>query len=82
MTTSVNATGNDLLRELGIDALHSGAYAGKWLKTTGDELESRNPATGELLGRVRLASAKEYDALQQEYQLLIVLVINRIMHCR
>jgi len=51
-----------LLKQLGIDPVHSGAYHGKWLKTTGPELVSTNPATGAVLGRVRQASAKDYDA--------------------
>ena len=50
-----------LLSDLGIDPVHSGAYAGKWLKTSGPILESVNPATGEVLGRVQQASAKEYE---------------------
>lgn len=51
-----------LLRDLGIQPIHSGAYAGKWLKTKGPVLESINPATGEVLGRVAQASAKDYEA--------------------
>jgi hypothetical protein len=47
------SSGNALrLRDLGIDPVHSGAYAGKWLKTSGPIQESVNPATGEVLGRV------------------------------
>ncbi len=52
-----------LLSDLGIDPVHSGAYAGKWLKTSGPILESVNPATGEVLGRVQQASAKEYETV-------------------
>ncbi|MBK7644089.1 MAG: aldehyde dehydrogenase family protein [Planctomycetes bacterium] len=52
-----------LLTDLGIDPVHSGAYAGKWLKTTGPILESVNPATGEVLGRVQQATAKEYETV-------------------
>jgi len=62
MTTTANASTNDVLKELGIDPVHSGAYAGRWLKTSGPELVSTNPATGEVLGRVKQASAKEYEA--------------------
>jgi aldehyde dehydrogenase (NAD+) len=51
----------DILKALNIQKDHSGAYAGKWLKTSGAILESRNPATGEVLGTVRQASAKEYE---------------------
>jgi len=52
----------DLTREFGLPPLHSGAYAGKWLKTRGPLLESRNPATGAVLGSVVQASAADYEA--------------------
>jgi aldehyde dehydrogenase (NAD+) len=52
-----------LLKDLGIDPVHSGAYAGKWLKTSGPILESVNPATGEVLGRVQQATSKEYETV-------------------
>jgi aldehyde dehydrogenase (NAD+) len=52
----------DLTREFGLQPNHSGAYAGKWLKTKGPLLESRNPATGEVLGSVAQAGAAEYEA--------------------
>ena len=51
----------DFLRELGIDGDQSGAYCGTWMETTGPWLESRSPATGEVIGRVRQATAAEYD---------------------
>ena len=43
-----------LLAKLGIDNVQSGASAGDWLETTGDELASTNPANGETLHTVRL----------------------------
>lgn len=61
MSATANAPHQELLSSLGIDGVHSGAYAGKWLKTSGAEAVSTNPATGEELGRVRLATAKEYE---------------------
>ncbi len=62
MTTTANASTSALFESLGIEPVHSGAYAGKWLKTSGAELESHNPTTGEVLGRIKQASAKDYDA--------------------
>jgi aldehyde dehydrogenase (NAD+) len=50
-----------VLSDLGISDVHSGAYDGTWLDTTGPILESRNPATGEVLGRVRQATGEEYE---------------------
>jgi len=55
MTTNL-----DFLRELGIEGNNSGAYAGTWLECGGPVLESRCPATGELIARVHQATADEY----------------------
>ncbi|HJO26714.1 MAG TPA: aldehyde dehydrogenase family protein [Planctomycetota bacterium] len=52
----------DFLSELGISDMNSGAYNGAWLETTGEVLESVNPATGEVIASVRQASAAEYEA--------------------
>jgi len=51
----------DFLKELGIEGSNSGAYAGRWLATSGAWLESRSPASGELIARVRQATPAEYD---------------------
>lgn len=49
------------LRELGLEGVQDGAYAGSWLRCSGAELIVRCPATGEELGRVRQAGAAEYE---------------------
>jgi aldehyde dehydrogenase (NAD+) len=49
-------------KSLGIHGDHSGAYDGRWRKTNGAILESENPATGAPLGRVKQATAEDYDA--------------------
>ena len=51
----------DFLRELGIEGNNQGAYAGTWLDCQGPVLESRNPATGELIARVHTATRAEYE---------------------
>jgi aldehyde dehydrogenase (NAD+) len=54
----------DILASLGLSELNSGAWSqdGGWSKdTTGPVIESINPATGELLGRVRSATAADYE---------------------
>jgi aldehyde dehydrogenase (NAD+) len=51
----------DFLRELGIEGNNSGAYCGEWLECTGPVLESRNPATGELIARIHQSTAEEYE---------------------
>lgn len=54
----------DILASLGLSELNSGAWSsdGGWSKdTTGPIIESINPTTGELLGRVRSATAADYE---------------------
>ena len=58
----------DFLRELGIKDINSGAYCGEWLETSGALLESRNPATGEVIASVKQATAAEYDQVMEAAQ--------------
>lgn len=52
----------DLFRRLGLAEVNSGACDASWIEDTGGrELASINPATGEPLGRVVMATAKSYD---------------------
>jgi aldehyde dehydrogenase (NAD+) len=50
----------DFLSELGIEQENSGAYNGEWLNCSGPLLESKNPATGEVIATVRQATSEEY----------------------
>ena len=52
----------NFLKQLGIEAENSGAYNGEWLKCSGELLESKNPATGEVIATVRQATTAEYEA--------------------
>jgi len=52
----------DFLEELGIGPENSGAYNGEWLACGGERLESRNPATGEVIAAIRQAGPEEYEA--------------------
>src|ERR1051325_11655834 len=53
---------NDILRELGLTDVNSGAYADEWIEApSGDLLESINPATGEVIARVKMAARAEYE---------------------
>jgi len=52
----------DFLSELGIRQENSGAYNGEWLACSGPVLESKNPATGEVIATVKQATAEEYEA--------------------
>ncbi len=54
----------DILASLGLSEINSGAWSqdGGWSKdTSGPIIESINPATGELLGKVRSATAADYE---------------------
>ncbi|HKQ14875.1 MAG TPA: aldehyde dehydrogenase family protein, partial [Steroidobacteraceae bacterium] len=54
----------DILASLGISETNSGAWSqdGGWSKdTTGPLIESINPTTGELIARVRSATAADYE---------------------
>jgi aldehyde dehydrogenase (NAD+) len=53
---------DDLLKRLGLGPVESGACHVDWVgEPGGDEIASCNPATGEPLGRVRMASRAVYD---------------------
>ncbi|MFN0244487.1 MAG: aldehyde dehydrogenase family protein, partial [Planctomycetota bacterium] len=51
----------DILKELGIEKEHLGAYDGRWIETTGTLLASKNPATGKVIASVRQATSAEYE---------------------
>lgn len=51
------------LNALGIESDNPGAGAGEFLQTRGAWVESRNPSTGQVIARVRSATAEDYDAL-------------------
>ena len=52
-----------VLEALGLGTEVSGAYAGGWLEGRGHVTESIEPATGEVIGTVRDASAEEYETI-------------------
>lgn len=55
---------DSVLQSLGMDAVSSGVCDGSWVETAGaEEIISINPATGEPLGRVRMASLADYDRI-------------------
>ncbi len=61
----------NILKALGLTETHSGTYLGhgEWSKTTdAGVLESRNPANGELLGRVYASSEADYETIVSRAQ--------------
>jgi len=62
----------DFLKQLGIQDMNSGAYAGEWLNCTGPVLETTSPSTGKVIAKVQMATAAEYDqavvAAQEAYE--------------
>ncbi len=56
---------SEVFARLGLEESNSGVYAGRWLPGTGREIESINPATGQVLAKVRRASHEEYEQVIQ-----------------
>jgi aldehyde dehydrogenase (NAD+) len=56
------------LERLGIREMNSGVFAGEWLEAGGKELASQNPATGEVIARVKTASKENYDEVVSRAQ--------------
>lgn len=50
-----------ILDRLGIRETNSGVFAGEWLTPQGREIESINPATGEVIARVQTATREDYE---------------------
>jgi aldehyde dehydrogenase (NAD+) len=51
----------EMLESLGIQGNNAGASTGAWIETTGSELASVNPTTGEPIAGVRQATVDEYE---------------------
>ncbi|MEL7239467.1 MAG: aldehyde dehydrogenase family protein, partial [Planctomycetota bacterium] len=57
----------DILQELGIKAVNSGACGREWIDAPGgEEIVSINPSTGEALAKVIAASPETYDRVVTE----------------
>ncbi|MFZ9045984.1 MAG: aldehyde dehydrogenase family protein [Cyclobacteriaceae bacterium] len=55
-------TDTSFLSELGLSESNQGAAIGsQWIKTSGEEITSYSPVDGKAIGKVVLATAKEYD---------------------
>ncbi|HUO85843.1 MAG TPA: aldehyde dehydrogenase family protein [Thermoanaerobaculia bacterium] len=52
-----------LLDSLGLEDENPGAYAGRWLATRGERIESLDPTTGEVIASVRAATAEDYEEI-------------------
>ena len=61
---------NEILKQLGIEAVNAGVCAGAagWIQGAGAELASVNPATNEAIASVTKASAADYDAAVEAAQ--------------
>ncbi len=53
---------HEILSALGIEGDQSGVYAGRWCEPSGEWIESRSPHDGQVIGRVSLGTAEDYDA--------------------
>jgi len=63
MTIATTTSASEILRRLGIEPENPGAFAGFWIETTGERIESINPATGEPLAAVTTASEADYEQI-------------------
>jgi aldehyde dehydrogenase (NAD+) len=61
MTVETDTRISKILDSLGIEEENPGAFAGEWLRTSGERVESLNPATGEPIAAVRFATADDYE---------------------
>lgn len=61
MTTATADHATQILESLGLEGDNPGAFAGSWIDTHGETIESINPATGEPLARVTLAGPEDYE---------------------
>ncbi|HUA61383.1 MAG TPA: aldehyde dehydrogenase family protein [Verrucomicrobiae bacterium] len=57
-----NRSVNEILERLHVEPVNSGVCYGDWIASpSGGELDSFNPATGELLAKVRMAGPADYE---------------------
>jgi aldehyde dehydrogenase (NAD+) len=61
MTVETDTRISKILASLGIEEENHGAFAGQWLPTSGERVESLNPATGEPIAAVRFGTADDYE---------------------
>ncbi len=54
---------NDVLKRLGLAEVNHGAACGGWIETSGREVASVSPATGEVLASIRLANLDDYEGI-------------------
>ncbi|MEX1044159.1 MAG: aldehyde dehydrogenase family protein, partial [Acidimicrobiia bacterium] len=54
---------NSVLASLGLGDSNSGVFAGRWIDASGETIAVENPATGETIASVTLASESDYDAV-------------------
>jgi aldehyde dehydrogenase (NAD+) len=52
-----------ILDRLGLNGPLYGAFAGGWLDTSGERIDSVNPATGETIATLTMAAQPQYDAV-------------------
>ncbi|HEX9945717.1 MAG TPA: aldehyde dehydrogenase family protein [Thermoanaerobaculia bacterium] len=61
MTAESESSVSRILDSLGLEAESPGAFDGEWIETRGERVESLNPATGEPIAAVLLATAEDYE---------------------
>jgi len=54
---------DEILGNLGIEAVNPGGFAGDWIATGGDEITSEDPTTGNPIAAVRQATVEDYETV-------------------
>jgi aldehyde dehydrogenase (NAD+) len=57
---------HEFLKRLGLDEINPGAACNGWIETTGREVASTDPATGQTIAKVRLANLADYEKVVAE----------------
>lgn len=58
-----------LLKNLGVEKINEGCSTGtKWLKSTGEKIDSYSPVDGKLIASVKAADSKNYEAVVMQAQ--------------
>ncbi len=63
MSTTHTRSDLSFLERLGLTGEQPCGYHGAWLEGRGELLEKRDPATGEVVGRVRMATREQYEEI-------------------
>jgi len=66
-TTSITSEIRETLKQLGLKEINNGACTGTyWLDTKGEIIDSFSPVDGQLIGKIKQATAEDYETIMQQ----------------